>query len=106
MAVICAIESAVGVRRRSDETRPSPARAFQKRIDDRAIAEPPAGLKIIAVERFAARLDRGGEDQRVVEGDVVTAGEFQRGRCRASVTGMGSSSAALHRELASSRSNR
>jgi hypothetical protein len=39
------------------------ALSLKKWIDDPAIAEPPAVLKILAVERFAARFDRRGEDQ-------------------------------------------
>ena len=32
-------------------------------------------LEILAVERFAARLDRGGEDQRVINVEIVAPGE-------------------------------
>ena len=36
-------------------------------------------LEILAVERFAARFDRGGENERVVEGERMLASHRDRG---------------------------
>ena len=47
----------------------------EKWIDHRQVAEPPAVLEILAVERFAAGFDRGGEDQRIVNVETVAPGE-------------------------------
>ena len=42
---------------------------------DDAIAEPAAVLQILAVEPVAAGLDRGGDDERVVDVEAVVPGE-------------------------------
>src|SRR5579863_2819863 len=54
---------------------PSPGGALFERIDDRKIAEAAAVLKILAIEPRAAGFERGGDDQRVVEGEPMIACE-------------------------------
>src|ERR1700720_4967328 len=53
--------------------------AFEKWIDDGEPAETAAVLHVFREQRVAAGLDRGGDDQRIAERQLVIFGERPRG---------------------------
>jgi len=64
--------------RQAEPRLPAP-RLLEERIDHRQVAEPPAVLEVLAVERLAAGLDGGGEDPRGLDGALLGARARDRG---------------------------
>ena len=70
-------------------------RTFKEGVDDGQAAECSAVLHVLGEQRVAARFLRRGYDQRVVEGDVVVAGERPAALLIATVKGSAGSNALL-----------